>query len=617
MSHLRAPAPDAPLTAAAVLFVAAIVAMPSAASARCKNAAPTAVCRTLESAPRADPKHKHTQAVIEVYKRLNDPFAALSGRDTGLVVLAESARMGQGKAARPIPPAAYICPGAPPAIYVPWTLVELVLDKRKYPIDFLAFVIGHELGHRANDFDLDGCQLAAFQRPGKGVHEEELADKRSAFFTAVAGYSTRAVAHKQIVSDFLAREYNVRKFTRDKRHKALMSSLQHMDALENLYQVALISAFSGDLAAADRLLAWSDELVRHRGVPLPELVLVRAMVLMLRAAPNAPWLGKAKLPSDASHLRCAPIFPAHSAMHEEPEAGAGVRAAISDRDAALKALKKAARLLDRADDLGAPKLAVVAARGCLAFYLGKPSAARQHNAEARKLAAKRGAKAQTDVYATLASNDALFAFQADVLKRRAPAAKGKKRKKWARALAKRKRTFKANRVVVELVKAFVALPKRVPAKEPARPKCRKKTPLVRIKNVALTAKPDLGACPVGWTLAHTVPPLAAARNSGTRVGVTTCTNAKQPGVRWVRVKLPALTSPPSQAVEVAMRVYDGRKVKLPNLAALACGCDELAGQGTSDRGQRAWMAACDKLGFGVGVAFTRRDGQTATLATLD
>lgn len=602
------------------VIAAFIVGLPAAtAVAKCTNNTPTQVCRILDAAPRAPAADARVAEVIAVWQRIEPPFAALSGRESGLVVLAESARIGTGAAAKPIPPAAYICPGGPPVVYVPWTLVDLVLVKKKYPIDFLAFVLGHELGHRANDFDPDGCQLAAFARPGKGVHEEELADKRSAFFIAIGGFSTRSVANKDMVGAFLEQEYNIRKFTVDKRKKALLSALANMDALEDLYQASLVLAFSGDVTSASRLLAWADELIRDRGVPVPELLVVRALVLMLQAAPHAPWLGKARLPIDASHLRCAPLFPGNTALYEEPDAGAEVRAAGAEQQAAARALKTARKLLDEAADMGAAPLSIASGRACLAFYDGDADAAVKFNATARALAAKTSPK---PVLAALLSNDALFAFLAEATTRPAPADRAPATlKAWAKKFASKTSAMKSHAGAMALVAAIARLPARpAAAPPPSKPKCAKGTrPAGKLKLPTAAAASDaLGACPAGYKLAHTVPSMEVAKRTGTKTGVTTCVPADGGKDHvWVRITLPAVTSPPMEAVSLTMKVMDGRVATLPTGKQLACSCDEMVGQGTSDRGDKAWMIACAKLGFELGVAFVRPDGTADRLAIIE
>ncbi len=127
------------------------------------------VCGTLEGAPRLGADDPGAAFVLKVWRDVAPPVEALTGRETALVVLGPEAR----HKGRPLPPAAHICPGAPPTVYVPHTLVAKVTGEGAvYGDDFLAFVLGHELGHRVNDFSADGCQLGAFERPGQGLNEE-------------------------------------------------------------------------------------------------------------------------------------------------------------------------------------------------------------------------------------------------------------------------------------------------------------------------------------------------------------------------------------------------------------------------------------------------------------
>ena len=152
----------------------------------------------------------------------------------------------------------------------------------------------------------------------------------------------------------------------------------------------------------------------------------------------------------------------------------------------------------------------------------------------------------------------------------------------------------------------------------ARPQCKhKKAALPKLQAPGVKKTAGLGQCPVGWTLAHTVPSLDVARRSGTQTGVTTCINRKFPGARWVHIKLPEVMKPALAAVDVSMRILDGRSTNLPDRPALACGCDELIPQRTSDTGDRTWLIACDKLKIDVGVAFVRPDGTMSKLVLLD
>ncbi len=632
--HLSVPHPGAPTPALAPLHPArrvqrataalavavallTLTGVATAAEKRCGGAAPNRICQAFEAAPKAKLDAPTTQAVVAVWRKLEAPFAALTGRSTGLVVLAEPARF-HGK---PFPPAAYICPGAPPVVYVPHTLVDRVLIKKKYPNDFLAFVLGHELGHRANDFSDDGCQLAAFQRPGKGRNEEELADVRSAFFTSIAGYSTRLLAKKDLVSAFLKEEFHIRKFGLAKRRTALMGALSRFEPLEQLYQTGVALALSGETKAATRVMAWAEERIREGGIPVPEMLVGRAMVLMMDAAELAPWQAKAKLPVPHQHIRCAPIFPGHTALAEDPEEAAGVRGGAGASEAARRALLTARKLLQEAGEMGAAPLAVSAGQACVAFYLGEPAVAKRHQTDALKAAGKGAPK---HVRAALAGNGALIAFLAKVVAKPAPAAP-KQQQRWARGITKHKRSFRAHKALTQLVKRLALLPKRAAQKPPpsAAPRCKDKRFAKSLKAPQVPAAAEVtgppGTCPAGWKLTHSLPRADVVARSGTRHGVTSCVPASgAPGVRYVRVSLPQMTSPPVEAVDVRLRIVDGRHVALPAFKAWPCACGEgLEYVGASDRGEAAWMVSCDALGVEMGVVFVDAKGAVSRLVIVD
>ena len=604
------------------LLLMTALALPASAQAKkgtCGGATPTHICKAFEAAPKANVADATTQAVIAVWQKLETPFGSLTGRSTGLVVLGAAARF-HGK---PFPPAAYICPGVPPVVYVPHTLVERVLVQKKYPEDFLAFVIGHELGHRANDFSADGCQLAAFQRPGKGHSEESLADSRSAFFTAIAGYSTRLLARDDLVSAFLAEEFHVRKFGLEKRRKALTGALSRFEPLEQLYQTGITLALSGETKAATRVMAFAEERIRSGGIPVPEMLVGRAMVLMMDAAELAPWQAAARLPVPHRHLRCAPIFPGHTALAEEPEAAAGVRGATGARDAARRSLLTARKLLSEAGEMGASPFAVSAAQACVSFYLGEPLLAAKYQAQADKLT---GSATPKSVRAALAGNRALIGFLAKVIAKPGPATSDAKAlKRWGGALARNAKAWRAHRALSAVVQRIKLLPKRSAQQPPAlaTAACRNKRLAKGVKPLQLPSASLLrgppGVCPKGWRPVHSLPRPEVALRSGTRHGVTTCAPADgMVGVRWVHVSLPQIMSPPMPAIDVRLRIIDGAAHPMPTFAAWPCICDAgLQSVGVDDRGLAAWMVSCDALAIEMGVVFVGPKGEIQRLVIID
>ena len=327
-------------------------------------------CKEFMGAERADIKGPKVREVVRVWQRVHGPFEALSGRTTALAVLSkEASHAGEdGAPVAPFKPTAHICPGAPPTVFVTWPMVELVFDEgaaRGYPEAFLAFVLGHELGHRVNDLDTEGSLLGSSDRAsqGTGYGIEEMADKRAAFLAATAGYSMRGLAKEEVVATFLTTEIGLRSWRVENRQMMLMGTLRTFDAYEHLYELGVAMTMSGERELALRLLARADELIAGESVPLPEIKALRAIALMNAAAAHAPWRDPiAALPTP--ELRCAPVFPTHTALWEEPSAGAlrGGPDLEGAQELARARLALAARLLDQAEPLGVAPLILHSAR---------------------------------------------------------------------------------------------------------------------------------------------------------------------------------------------------------------------------------------------------------------
>ena len=459
------------------------------ATARCKEPLETpAICAELDRAARAAraPASDPLLAKAErVWARVAGPFAALTGRGTTLAVLAREARFGTG--AKPFPPVAYVCAGAPPIVYVPHTLLELVYETGRYPEDFLAFVLGHELGHRAVDLSREGCPLGAFQ--GGTGDREARADGRSAFLTAIAGFSTRRVASEELVTRFLQGELALRGATTDRRRAALTAALNGFDAWERLYRTGTDLVLAGELDLAQRLLGWADALMRSEGVPLAEIAVARALVLLSQAAPWAPWMARMRLPVNAAHLRCLTISPAHTALWDRSPARKP-RGPGSLEDAARALVVEARRLLGQGRALGASRLVLAGAEGCAALYLGDHGAAREAFKTARRLA---GAGSGASVASALDANLALVELLAWT---EAHPARGDPA--WASELRAAAPAFAAHEDASLLVE-LVADPGARGALAPAsRPTCRGSA-MARPHPAVFPSRPAGVACPAGFT----------------------------------------------------------------------------------------------------------------------
>lgn len=558
------------------------------------------LCGVLEKAPRASLELASTQRAIEVWRKMEAPFAALSGRETALTVLSADARIGEGDDAKPLPPAAFICPGAPPTVYVPSTLLSLIADrgvaKNKYPEDFLAFVLGHELAHRMNDLTPDGCQLAAFQRPGKGQREEELADSRSAFFMTNVGYSASKIATGDLVSKFLEAEFELGRKDSKGRRNSLLAALASFDGYEALYRAALMVAMTGEMEAADRLLSWADELLSQRGVPLPEIRVLRAVARINRAATMAPLAARLALPVAIDQLRCTPLHPGHSGLWEKP----AKRVRGPDIELGRRLLKEALQMLSEAEALGATRFTVEAARTCAAFYLGDASTAKAAQSSAEKLQPKRVA---APVAKALANNRKLVDFLAYIEAKPTPEDEASKAfQDWAAAISQ---TLTDRNTPAELKAVLHALqdPSRVvTALAPDAPSCRESIAPAPLAPMP-TSNDQPWQCPAGFRLAHQIPSETATENTGTTNRVIQCI-AEHGEAQLVQVNLVGTTYPPLEALARTMLVTKP-PAQLRDLATWSCYCTSLSLEGVSDEGELVYRARCPKLGVPRGALLTK------------
>ena len=555
------------------------------------------LCGRLAKLPQAPPKQAGVSETVAMWKRINGPFTAVSGRHTELAIV----EPGKGD---PLSGTAYLCPGSPAIVYLSYGLVRRIFQDKTLPPDFLAFVLGHELGHRLHDFQIDGTsKLRAFARPGKGVADEEVADKQAALLAAGAGYSMHLLAKKDTVSAFLRSEAKLRPQAVESRKKSLLTTLETFDSYEELYQTALHLAISGYRTEALRLLNWSGEAIRGDGVPLPELNLVHAFLLLWEAASSAPWLEDAKLPAGASTLRCIPAFPAATAFREPADESAAKRS-LSYGDSRASLLRAKA-LLDEAERLGAHPWPLATGRGCVAFYLGETSEAERAWKQARAI--KETSHDSTWNH-TLEENEVLTALQRFV--RDNPVPDRNSLKTWKKRLTKNKGTFRKSKDVSRFVQALLRgeSGEDLHEEEVRKKGCSSAMQVsgedrqrFRIPKVPAA----LGRCPEGWSLKTTAP----LKEKDSVAGLTVCVNKiSGPTMLLRKLFLPATTEPSERETRLLMVEQGGLSASLMREDTWRCGCDTFERKGLSMEGDTAFRAHCSDLGLEYGAVTLAPDG---------
>lgn len=591
------------------------------------DAAAQGFCTVAASAKRAQADHPHVKRTLEIWSKVQAPFAAMTGRQTGLVILDESAKNGAEAEAPAFKPAGVTCPGAPPVVYVTWPLIELVYGKKQYPEDFLAFVLGHELGHRINDLTVGGSIAGdGERRGGSGEHMEALADKRAAFFTSLAGFSTSKLASADIVTQFLEAEYrSIPRAILAQRKAALESTLKSFEAYEQLYEAGVALAFLQEKEAAERLLALADELIEDKTIPLPELKVLRAYVLMNNAAPDSPWVApRASLLPGIESLRCLPIFAAHTALAEDAQAGAlrGAQDLDERQKAALQRLKLASKLLDQAEEYQGSGFVLHNARACLRHYLGEPEGALKELKQAQALMTKETPKV---VKEAIKQNQALMELGAYLAKHEpVPRSQGADAKAWGKKMLKQSKKLKgADAKLVQTMARWKRYPEIEPEPQPAAaPACladAKATPPAAL-NLPETTEHALGACPAGWTLAHTLPATPSSASAQvTQLGITTCTMQGAEGAkrRFVRVRLPGSMSPALPNVHLTMVFELVPEAKRQPQQAWTCGGVSAQRQGVADDGQSLILSVNPARGLMPGLLWVDERGKVTRAVTLN
>ncbi|MFO0750061.1 MAG: hypothetical protein U1F43_30985 [Myxococcota bacterium] len=597
--------------AATAIAVLALAALALHATFAAPAARAMVSCADLAKAPLAPADDAAAARATEVWRGVARVTTALTGLGAELRVLAPGARAGDGQ---PFPPNAVTCAEKTGVvIYLTDTLIDLVFSDQRYPVDFLAFVLGHELGHRMNDLDAAGKPLdkprGATSAPGQPAPDREsLADMRGAYLATAAGFSTRRLTCEDCLNHYLNAEARLPPETRLARKASLTGLLGDFETWESLYDAGVALAFWGFGAEAKRVLAWAESETKRLSVPVPELQVLHALVLMMGAAENAPWLSGTKVPPEAvAHLRCTPIYPAHSTLWEDIAPGQAARG-DGDTEAARQDLLQARRLLKTAEELGAGELITASAGACVSTYLGQTREAEKDLERARKLLPKKGAAGwSAELEQAIAGNEAFAELVSVVKGKLIEADDAAGWKAFTAALEKSKAALEQSPDIGRLARALVkAGPRGVPPADGAKrdaAACPAPSAPLDASDVLPTmprAPAAGGGCPCGWVPSGQL--VGATASPDAPAAVTLCVPAGWgSGQRWMAIHLPAAGQAP--AVDLDMLLVDRVPDRLASVGAWTKSCDALERRGMSDRGEAVFAAQCPKLGLENGVIF--------------
>ncbi|MGM0556028.1 MAG: hypothetical protein ACQEVA_06600 [Myxococcota bacterium] len=527
-----------------------------------------------------------------IWRRVYEPYYALTGRDAELRVAPASAL-----GATP----AVICPGPVPTVFFSKKVIEDTLVEEKYPRSFLAFIAGHELGHRLNDLTCGGdkTEEASFIARYNSLQLEVLADVRAAFFVNAAGFSTRELADDKVVERFLQHEAGATEKHVGERREALKEVLATFPEYEALYQNSLTLSLSDTalLIPAARLVAWADEAMTVQRVPVPEFKFLRAMVLMRAAIPHAPWRDYFLTVSSSplvDHVRCAPILPTHTALKDDIAPGDSLMGEPKARGAEAK--RRAKRQFESAiawlDDVerryGANSFIASNLRSCAEFYLFEPGDAMDEHEDAVKAA---GEGLPPNVEQALAANQSLFAF-AEFLKGNLPPSEKDALDAWQQEVGESLDAYDEHEALAALLGEVLG--REATTAEVRQVERRAATPLIAGENLPETDLSEpLGTCPDGYEKAGMVPGADEAKSTGTQYGVTYCQSSG--GAARIktlsRIRLNSTFEPKYEAVSVdIISLMPPEDASQENLEAR---CPQLVEKATAPDGSVVYAGACD------------------------
>jgi hypothetical protein len=556
--------------------------------------------RDWTTAPIAQ-KDELVEKATGVWNKVYSLAKAFSGREVDFVVLAPKATYPDGPEQRPFPPGAMIVTN-PARVFVSYSLLEAVYKDKQYPEDFLAFVLGHELGHRIGDLDYDGKSIPARNSSSfagfSSSSREPIADKRGALFMTLAGYHPSQIASDDMVTHFFNAHYTpegIQAPSEDElkeRRAALLHVLTNFESYEAMYQAGLLLSFSDDAEGSKRILGWLDELLSENAggknsAPLPEIKAVRAFALIHHASADAPVFSEMNLTEFHEKLGCEPVYPSHTSYWSETQRARQMNLMGAGQKGATEDLEKALSLLEQAKGMGLSPILVESGIACANYYLGN----RDNASKAQKLAEAALTKnTPASVQTRLAENGSLIVlleqgkiapFPSESLK--------KNRAAWAKGILVEmpNQNTTIARWLVELANGTAnAKPQRA---IPTFPGAGKKVAFVAWPEIFAG---DFGACPTGWEK-QTIPEKSVAEERNDGQGVTVCRDTDGEK-RIIRIDLNGSTQPPYRILSRDMLVLTGSALLSTDPSAYGVS-ENWIPAGVADGGETFWTQQNDSV----------------------
>lgn len=487
---------------------------------------------------------------------------------------------------------AVTCAGPPVTILLPVETIRSALEAGGPAL--LAFILGHELGHRASAlrpegdrcFDAHEIREKLLALNLKGTPDlEVLADYRAAFYAALAGYDVAPLAKKKGVIENFLDHLGVRPEEREQRAQVLQKALQDANAFAGVYQTAIFLMASGDAPSAIVLLEWLDGLLRVDDVAIPEVKLALALALMARVGPEGPWFQGA--PREFQALACVPVFPLRPAMHEKLGQMAvlgGLRGpAGRTREDAVRELERAKRLLEEASALGLSPMVVASAQACVALYLGDAKLALEQQRRVEQLA---GNNVPEVVRETLAANGTIIRCASGSAH---GSAQGGGR--WERMANCLQRNSPA---LADQLKRYAKKgPQAEVAGEPSRDVGAAESLVAGLQVPEAPKFPEIvGQCPASYRYEFSLPDPRVAQEQGSRYGVTACSLEGSSHVWAIRVRLMSTDRPPYDGLDKVIFVVREPPAPANGLDAWEKACGYVERCGVSDRGSEVYRVAC-------------------------